>query len=156
VTQPRTIHQSKFSMGFVLALIARERSASIVDFSDQALQDAGLKALASKVEMVVDPEIDRLYPGQWSAVVEVRMHNGNTYVARTDVPKGDPGNRLTRSELEDKARRLAAYNEGAGSSEIERIISAAWQLEKQEKIAALLPPLEPAIEGERGRTTLYA
>jgi 2-methylcitrate dehydratase PrpD len=37
VTDPATIHQSKFSMGFVLALIALKGSAGINDFTEEAL-----------------------------------------------------------------------------------------------------------------------
>src|SRR5687768_1554966 len=37
VTDPQTLHQSKFSMGFVLALIAREGRAGLADFTEATL-----------------------------------------------------------------------------------------------------------------------
>src|SRR5215210_6695587 len=62
VSDPRTIHQSKFSMGFVLALIAREGSAGIDDFTEEALEDPELRGFSERVAMVFDPEIDAASP----------------------------------------------------------------------------------------------
>lgn len=39
VTDPRTIHQSKFSMGFVLAVIAVRGKAGIEQFTEATLED---------------------------------------------------------------------------------------------------------------------
>ena len=43
-------------------------------------------------------------------------------------PKGDPGNTLTRPELEDKAQALAAYRNGATPDEMQRVIARVWLL----------------------------
>src|SRR5215211_460812 len=55
VTDPRTIHQSKFSMGFVLALAALRGRAGVNDFTEEALEDDELRAFHDRVEMVLDP-----------------------------------------------------------------------------------------------------
>lgn len=52
--------------------------------------------------------------------------DGRTLSARVDEPKGDPGNTLTRGELEDKAQRLAAYGKGATPQEMEALIARVW------------------------------
>ena len=43
-------------------------------------------------------------------------------------PKGDPGNTLSRSELEDKVLQLAVYREGATRAEMQRVIALVWAL----------------------------
>ncbi len=129
VTDPRTVHQSKFCMGFVLAQIAVRRSASVLDFTDAALADPALRKLVGNVAMVLDPEVDRAYPAQWSAVVDVETRDGRLLSRRVAVPKGDPGNRLTRIELEEKFRRLAGYAGAATPAEAETLIAAAASLE---------------------------
>jgi 2-methylcitrate dehydratase PrpD len=48
--------------------------------------------------------------------------------ARVDEPKGDPGNTLSRPELEAKARALAAYGEGASAAEMDEVIERIWAL----------------------------
>ena len=138
----RTIHQSKFSMGFVLALIALRGHAGISDFTDDALRDPALRAFAARVAMALDPEVDAAYPARWIGLVDVETTGGRTFTARVDVPKGDPGNSLTRAELEEKARRLAAYRDAASPAEIDRLIARAWSLHDQSDVRDLLPASE--------------
>ena len=134
----QNVHQSKFSMGFVLALIAVCKRASIVDFTEAALTDPQLRAFQKKVEMVFDAEIDAAYPERWIGLVEVETRDGQRFTSRVDVPKGDPDNTLSRPELEDKARRLAAYRQSASPEEIERIIQRVWNLPQQANLSGLL------------------
>jgi 2-methylcitrate dehydratase PrpD len=139
VSDPRTIHQSKFSMGFVLALIAKKGSAGIDDFTEEALEDAGLRAFSEKVEMVLDEEVDAAYPHRWIRVVEIETSGGERFTSRVEVPKGDPGNTLSREELEEKARNLAAYGGGASAEEMDRIVARIWSLDEETDVRDLLP-----------------
>jgi 2-methylcitrate dehydratase PrpD len=137
VTDPRTVHQSKFSMGFVLALVALYGRAGIMEFSDEQLGNPEVRAFLDRVEMVLDPEIDAAYPLRWIGAVEV---DGARFTSRVEVPKGDPGNTLSREELEDKAQRLAAFQGGASPEEMRRIIDRAWALDQWSQVGDLLPP----------------
>jgi len=139
VSDPRTIHQSKFSMGFVLALIAREGSAGIDAFTEEALEDAELRAFSKKVEMVLDKEVDAAYPQRWIGVVDVETSGGERFTSRVEVPKGDPGNTLSRAELEEKARNLVAYGGGASGEEIDQIVARIWSLDEEADVRDLLP-----------------
>jgi 2-methylcitrate dehydratase PrpD len=60
VVDPRTVHQSKFSMGFVLANIAQHGRAGLGEFTAAALSDARLRDFHDKVAMRLDAEVDRL------------------------------------------------------------------------------------------------
>ncbi len=113
---PETIHQSKFSMGFVLALIALYGRAGISDFTETALRDPKTRAFHGRVEMILDPEIERAASHCWGGRVVVGTRDGRRLETRIAGPRGDPENTLTRAELEDKAQRLAAH-EGAATPE---------------------------------------
>jgi 2-methylcitrate dehydratase PrpD len=139
VSDPRTIHQSKFSMGFVLALIAARGSAGIDDFTEEALEDPELREFSERVEMVFDPEVDAAYPRRWIGLVEIETAGGGRITSRVDVPKGDPGNTLSREELEEKARRLAAFQGGASEKEMDRVIGRVWDLDREPGVRDLLP-----------------
>ncbi len=89
--------------------------------------------------MVYDPEIEAAYPQQWIGLVEVETTDGQRFVARVDEPKGDPGNSLTRDEIAEKARTLAAYADGARPEEIEALIARSWALAEQPAVRDLLP-----------------
>lgn len=135
VIDPQTIHQSKFSMGLVLALIARYGRAGLADFTDAALRDSEIRAFHDKVKMVLDPDIDRAYPQRWMGRVTVSTRDGRELEQRIASPKGDPDNTLTRAELEDKALRLAGYSGGASAAEMQRVIARIWRLREEPNVS---------------------
>jgi 2-methylcitrate dehydratase PrpD len=139
VKDPRTVHQAKFSMEFVLALIALYQHAGVEGFTEQTLQDPHIHEVMERVEMVFDPEIDAAYPQRWIGKVQVETIDGDMIVCRVPIPKGDPENTLERAEIEDKVRRLAAYRQGASREEIESLIARAWALDTQTDVRDLLP-----------------
>jgi 2-methylcitrate dehydratase PrpD len=137
VTDPRTVHQSKFSMGSVLGLIALFGRAGLTEF-DTHYQDSRLIALRGKVSMQLDAEVDAAYPQRWIGKVTVRTVDGRMLQGRVDEPKGDPGNSLSRPEIEDKARRLAAYAGGASEAEMTAVIARIWSLADWPQVGYLL------------------
>jgi 2-methylcitrate dehydratase PrpD len=138
VTNPTTVHQSKFSMGTVLAIVAHYQFAGLQEF-DQHFNDDAICLFRDRVTMTLDPEVDTAYPQRWIGKVKVHLTNGQILDGRVDEPKGDPGNTLSRSEITDKALRLAAYSNGASPSEMSKAIDLLWNIRKQAKIGFLLP-----------------
>jgi 2-methylcitrate dehydratase PrpD len=137
VVNPTTVHQSKFSMGTVLGLIAQHRRAGLSDF-DAALNDPQIAAFRSKVSMQLDAEVDAAYPAQWIGKVTVTTTAGAVYDARVDIPKGDPDNTLSRPEIEDKVLRLGTYRNAATSTEVQTIIDRVWGLEQSTLLGRFL------------------
>jgi len=138
VTDPQSIHQSKFSMGFVLAQIAVHGRAGLADFTEAALRDPQLRAIHDKVSMVLDPEIDRAYPRRWMGRVVVTTVDGRELEQRISSPKGDPDNTLSRAELEDKALRLGVYAGAATVAEMHALIAYVWRLHEQTDLRGLM------------------
>src|SRR3546814_9675637 len=98
---------SKFSMGTVLGLIALHGRAGLPEF-DAALNDPATAEFRDRVSMDLDAEVDASYPAQWLGKVTVHTFDGRALSGRVDEPKGDPGNTLSRPELEEnrKSTRL--------------------------------------------------
>ena len=138
VTNPATVHQSKFSMGTVLALVARFGHAGLSEFEQHFLDDETVH-LRERVSMVLDDEVDAAYPQRWIGKVSVFTHDGRTLHGRVDEPKGDPGNTLTRTELRDKALRLAAFSGGASAAEMNTALDRIWSMADCERVPRLLP-----------------
>ena len=133
VTDPKTVHQAKFSMGTVLGLIAVHGVADLDAFERHALTDPKVAAFRNKVRMVRDAEIDALYPKRWVGKLTATSTLGRTLTARVDEPKGDPGNTLTSEEIETKATRLAVFRDGAGAEEMRGLIAQIWQLDTAQR-----------------------
>jgi len=137
VVRPTTVHQSKFSMGTVLGLVAQFGHAGLAEFDDYFLSDV-TQVLRDKVEMALDPEVDGAYPKRWIGKVTVTTTDGRVLHGRVDEPKGDPGNTLSRQEITDKAIRLATYSKGATEADMRRAVDALWQVATWPRVGNLL------------------
>lgn len=138
-----TVHQSKFSMGFVLAIAAKYGRAGITDFTEERLRLNELLAFKDRVEMRLDKEIDAAFPKEWMAIVKVTTKDGTTVEKKVETPKGDPGNTLTkygfnlllylinRVEIETKARGLFDYGGWKDKAAQDRLIKMIWGIERE-------------------------
>jgi 2-methylcitrate dehydratase PrpD len=124
-------------MGTVLGLVAVFGRAGLREF-DEHFEDPRVAEFRGKVRMVLDEEVDRAYPARWIGKVTVEATDGRVLHGRVDEPRGDPGNTLTRAELEEKARRLAAYRHGATADEMSAIIARIHDLEHAATVGTFL------------------
>ncbi|HEU4827064.1 MAG TPA: MmgE/PrpD family protein [Dongiaceae bacterium] len=145
VVNPRTVHQAKFSMGSVLGLIATRGVADLDSFERHALTDERVLKFRSKVCMELDEEVNALYPRRWIGKVRVTTTDGRSLASRVDEPKGDPGNTLTKEELEAKAIRLAGFRNGATAAEMQATIARIWRMDAVPGAAAILPSCNDGV-----------
>ncbi len=138
VSDPATVHQAKFSMGTVLAMIAMLRRAGLAEF-ERHFRDPAVVAFRERVRMVVDPEVEAAYPQRWIGRVDVETTAGRVLAGRVDEPKGDPGNTLTRDEIFDKALRLAEYGDGATAAEVRALRDCVFAIAGAQHVGPLLP-----------------
>ena len=137
VREPQTVHQAKFSMGTVLGLIAVYGKAGLTEFHQHALTDSRIGDFRSKVHMVLDEHVDAAYPQRWLGRVEVTTVQGRTLYGSIDEPKGDPGNTLSRSELEDKFRRLLAFSGACNDEQATGLVERVWHLRHLDDMGVL-------------------
>jgi 2-methylcitrate dehydratase PrpD len=137
VVNPQTVHQAKFSMGTVLGLIAEFDSAGLTEF-DSSFNAERVAEFRSKVHMQLDDEVDSAYPARWIGKVSVTTTDGRILHGRVDEPKGDPGNTLSRKELEDKAARLAAFSGAATPAEMAALADKIWSISRTATMGDLL------------------
>lgn len=134
---PSTVYQGQFSMGTVLALVARFGHAGLLEFEQHFLDDS-TRLLGQRVEMVFDEEVDAAYPQRWIGKVTVHTVDGRLLHGRVDEPKGDPGNTLSREEITAKVLRQAAFSGGATMAEMQSAVAALWGVASWPRMNALL------------------
>lgn len=137
VLDPRTVHQAKFSMGTVLALAAAHGHAGVDEF-ERGYAAPEVAAFRERVTMALDDEVDGAYPARWIGKVTVTTTDGRELHGRVDEPKGDPGNTLTRDEIEAKVRQLAAFSRAADADEVPAILARAWAIGQQPRVGRLM------------------
>jgi 2-methylcitrate dehydratase PrpD len=139
VDEPKSVHQAKFSMGTVLGLLAVYGKAGVYEFNECFREDQ-VQAFRRRVSMVLDPEVDALYPQRWVGKVTITTTDGRELNARVDEPKGDPGNTLSRAEIEQKAVMLAELAGAATADEMRGVLDSLWRIAEHASVGDLLPP----------------
>ncbi len=137
VVDPQTVHQSKFSMGTVLALAARYGHAGLPEFEAHYRDELTLQ-LRERIRMELDAEVDAAYPKRWIGKVTVHTTDGRVLPGRVDEPKGDPGNTLSRDEITAKALQLAAFSGGASADEMQAALGRLWAVRQWPAVGMLL------------------
>lgn len=137
ITNPQTVHQAKFSMPATLGLIATHRKAGISEFAN-VLDDEIARSFLKRIHMKLDEEVNRAYPKRWIGKVTLKISNGKEISSRVDEPKGDPGNTLSRQELDEKARKLAIFGEAVDNSELDRVMDRLWGIQTSNEVGFLL------------------
>jgi len=66
---------------------------------------------------------------------------------RADEPKGDPGNTLSRRELEDKALRLAEFSSAAHPDEMRALFERVWTLKDATSVGDPMSSTPPRLKG---------
>jgi 2-methylcitrate dehydratase PrpD len=101
-------------------------------------RDAEIADFRVRVSMVLDQEVDSAYPARWIGKVTVQTLDGRSLQGRVDEPKGDPGNTLTREELEKKALSLADFGGAATSTEMQAAFKRLWSITEAQQVGMLL------------------
>src|SRR5260370_8341630 len=71
------------------------------------IMDQAIRAQLKKVEVVADPEIEKVFPAMQRVIVNITTTDGRMFTKQLDYPKGDPRNPLTDQEVEEKFAALA-------------------------------------------------
>jgi len=93
-----------FSIPYALAARMVLGTSDWDAFDERHFSNSGIIDTMKKVELLVDPEVDSLYPRQRGAIVEVQSADGSTRSAKVSFPLGEPENPLPISATREKFR----------------------------------------------------
>ena len=102
--------------------------------------DPAIRAQLKKVEVVADPEIEKVFPALQRVIVTIRTTDGRELTRQLDYPKGDPRNPLTDREVEEKFEALA--EPVLSKAARRKVMDAVWNLEKLGSVSALMQMLQ--------------
>src|SRR4029077_16340369 len=107
-----------------------------MQFEMRKIMDPVIRAQLNKVEVVADPEIEKVFPALQRVIVNLTPSDGRTFTKQLDYPKGDPRNPLTDAEVEEKFGALAEGVLSAGAQR--KLKDAIWNLEKLGSVSKLM------------------
>ncbi len=139
---PRSDYEGKFSLQYSVASMLIRGHVAVSDFSDEAIADPAVLAVAAKVgyETPAYPTYPQAFPGG----VRVKLTDGTTLERDFPYQKGGPENPMSEDEVREKFRAnalLALSPDAAGALE-----GAILDFEHQDDLTAALAPLTAVKE----------
>jgi 2-methylcitrate dehydratase len=133
---PHTKETADHSLPYCIAAAMVDRQVTPAQFTMQKINDPQIRAQLRKIEVVADPEIEKVFPALQRVAVKVTTTTGQEFRNQLDYPKGDPRNPLSDAEIEEKFTALA---DGVLSRQRQRRVrEAIWNLEKLGSVTKLM------------------
>jgi 2-methylcitrate dehydratase len=140
---PQSKETADHSLPYCIAAAIVDRQVTPAQFEPAKLRDAKLRAQLRKVEVVADPEIEKVFPALQRVKVRIDTTDGASYHRELDYPKGDPRNPLTDREIETKFRSLA--HGVITAKRQQEIIERVWNLEQASELTSLMSMLKANV-----------
>jgi 2-methylcitrate dehydratase PrpD len=125
---------------YVTAVTVLRGKIDLLSFGEEYLSSEKVRALMAKVKVSASTDLDRHYPKYWSGRVAVRLLDGQSYSEEVIIPKGESGNPMTQSEIEEKFLSLAAPV--LGDQKARLVIDEVSSLESRNSLRPLLAALK--------------
>jgi len=140
---PHTRETADHSLPYVIAAALVDRQVTPVQFTMQKIMDPKIREQLRKVEVVADPEIEKVFPALQRVIVHIDTKDGRSFNKQLDFPKGDPRNPLTDLEVEEKFSALAEGVLTTGAQK--KVKDGVWNLEHVESVAELMALMESDV-----------
>ncbi len=148
VYRPNTVLNAQMSLRYNVAVAFTDGTALIEQFTPTRIVDPVVCDLASRVDVVVDAEMDAIYPGRYAGIVHVVLRDGRRLSKRVDYSRGMPENPMDSVALRAKFFSLA--DAAVGREAAERVfdtLQTAFTLSDMGVLARILGALPmPAVQ----------
>jgi 2-methylcitrate dehydratase PrpD len=136
--EPAGVTAAQMSIPYGVARILADGRLSAAQFTEEAIADPPTLALAARVSVVADEELDRLGPARRYAVrASIRTMAGAELTIEVDDRPGNTSTPLSRQQLDDKFTGLAAPVLGpAAASDLMSLVDRLEQLADVRELAA--------------------
>ena len=148
---PQTKETADHSLPYVIAAALVDRQVTPVQFTMEKIMDAKIREQLKKVEVVADPEIEKVFPALQRVIVHINTTDGRCFSKQLDYPKGDPRNPLTDQEVEEKFAALAEVV--LSKTAQKRLKEAVWNLERAGSVNELMALMEADVRTGKGKKT---
>ena len=133
---PKTRETADHSLPYIVAVVLLDGRVTKHSFSQDKIQDAGVKALLRKTTLEEDDELTKGYPEGIPNRVTIRTRDGRTLSNEVSFPRGHAGNPMTDAEVEEKfLNNVEPYWK---EEQARRVIDLVWGLEDQPDLEGLM------------------
>ncbi|HEY6721113.1 MAG TPA: MmgE/PrpD family protein, partial [Burkholderiales bacterium] len=134
IADPATAAEARFSTPYLVATALTHGSVRLAAFEPARLENAATLSLMRRVEVILDPGVDAVFPAQRSARVAIESRDGRHGEHLQPTRKGDPDMPLSDAELEGKYLELTSPVLGEERARL--LLARLWKLEHEAAVPA--------------------
>jgi 2-methylcitrate dehydratase PrpD len=124
---PTDIFGLQFSVYYAIAIqLVRGRNVA-ADYTEDTLRDPAIAAMAKRIRLEVDPQVEAWFPKKIGGRVTVLMKDGRRFSELVEDCKGTPAHPLTEAERLAKVRGVAGLV--MARDRVERLVATIGDLE---------------------------
>ncbi len=106
--RPSNMVGAQFSLQYCVAAMLVKGQLLLEEFWDDHLYNEDILNIASKIEVIVDEDIDKNWPIDDITVIECQTKDNFSYKSRVERAKGDLEDPVTEKEIKEKFLKLAS------------------------------------------------
>ncbi len=128
--KPTSKETADHSLPYCLAAAIVDGMVTPAQFKDEKLKDPQIWDLLPKIEVVAEPEFEKLFPQLKATEVSIQTNDDEHHTLRVDYPKGDYRDPMSEDELLYKFDSMVM--EKVGKQKRDRIVELIMNLENVE------------------------
>jgi 2-methylcitrate dehydratase PrpD len=135
--RPQGVTSAQMNLSFCVATLLITGDVSVDQFPDDSITDPARIALAEKVEIVMDPEIEKMGPAfRYRVRVRMEWKDGTALEDTVDAARGSTGKFATEAQVIEKFERLAGR--ALPPAQVAAIRDATLKLDECADVASLV------------------
>ncbi len=144
VYEIREAVDAQFCIPYTAAIVLKGHKPGPAWYTDENLADQEIRALAARVKVNLDPEMEKIYTGEgeMAARVVIVTKSGDEFNEYVKTPSGDPRKPLSIDQLKSKYRTQASYL--LGDHVVEQTLTMIEDFENLDSITGLMELLAGA------------
>lgn len=143
IKAPRDSGEAKFSSAYGIAVALYEKGFGVCHLNPEYTTDPRYLAMAKKVTVEQDPQVQAVYPKKRGAKVRVTLKDGRTLDEEIYDLKGSPNNPVGFEEIRNKFTANVKSLMPAG--DMERLIEMIMNLETMDSVRPVMEILTRAL-----------
>ncbi len=131
---------AQFSIQYCVANAILRRDSQLQHFEEECVKDPKIMNMIAKINVIPGENFEKR--GGTAMDMELRTKSGTVYQRSVEIPRGAPGNEMTREEHIARFHNCISYGgEYIPQKNIDKIISRIYELEEETDICDFIPLL---------------
>lgn len=133
--RPRNSFSAQFSLFYNVATALVNGRLTRGEYTPSALENEEVRALINKINVIADPQMDKLYPEYQPTKITIKTKHGKEFTGDVSIPRGDPRNPLSFDEIVQKFTDLVEPT--FGKDRTKKLLLTIIDLEKIDSLSLL-------------------